>query len=295
MRQKGKRLLGALLGTLLLLPGCVPTEEPTPTPEASYVSALDPDGEWVNTSRLDRGVVSVRYEGTDGKRLKVQLTREGGGPYNYDLNTAGDWEVFPLTEGDGIYTLKVLEQIEGTRYRVVRIRNLELALEDPLAPFLEPSKILWYTDDSDAVALAGELTAGAESDVEKTGLLLDYVVDHVTYDRELAESVEPGYLPDADRVLEEGKGICYDYAALLAVMLRSQGVPCRLVMGDAMGAYHAWVEVWCEEAGEIDGEIPVEAGEWTLLDPTFLSTGGRTGRIFELVTDRANYTPRYVY
>lgn len=291
MKRKGKRLLGVLLGALLLLPGCSPAEElipegsPTPTPEP----------EWVDTARLDRGVVSVRYEDPDGGRLKVQLTREGGEPYNYDLNSQGDWEVFPLTEGDGTYTLKVLEQIQGTRYRTVHSRSLKLNLEDPLAPFLEPSKILWYTADSAAVALAEELTAGAERDVEKTGLLFDYVVDHVTYDEELAESVEPGYLPDVDRVLEEGTGICYDYAALLAVMLRSQGIPCRLVMGDTAGEYHAWVEVWCEEAGEIDGEIPVEAGEWTLLDPTFLSTGGRTGRIFELVTDQANYTPRYVY
>ncbi len=34
-----------------------------------------------------------------------------------------------------------------------------------------------------------------------------------------------GYLPDVDSILQEKKGICFDYAALMATMLQSQNIP----------------------------------------------------------------------
>ena len=57
------------------------------------------------------------------------------------------------------------------------------------------------------------------------------MVNNITYDTELAETVKSGYLPVLDKVLESKKGICFDYAALMTGMLRSQSVPCKLVVG----------------------------------------------------------------
>ncbi len=57
-----------------------------------------------------------------------------------------------------------------------------------------------------------------------------------------------GVLRDAAEVLASREGVCRDYAVLTATILRSGGVPTRLVSGLVMMGdsyfYHAWVEVW---------------------------------------------------
>lgn len=253
-----------------------------------------PDKAEVDLSRLDRGVVSVRYTAGAAERVKVQITKTDGIDYNYDLNAAGAWETFALTQGDGTYTLRVLEHLAENRYTPVYTTSLTLALTDPLGPYLEPNQFVRYTADSKAAVLAGELTAGMESDGEKTAALLAYVTQALVYDQEKADGVASGYLPDVDRVLEEERGICFDYAVLLCAMLRSVEVPCRLAVGDCGKEYHAWVEVWCETEGEACG-IPLVPNAWTRLDPTFLSARGQTEDILDYIRRDGNYRTKYVY
>jgi hypothetical protein len=85
--------------------------------------------------------------------------------------------------------------------------------------------------------------------------------------------------PDAlEKFLFEGRnGFCEHYAASFATLMRTAGVPARVVVGYLGGEYsektrqmivrqsdaHAWVEVWLEEAG------------WTRLDPTAALAPGR--------------------
>lgn len=70
-----------------------------------------------------------------------------------------------------------------------------------------------------------------------------WVTDNVAYDTQLAATVKSGYVPDPDSVLAKRSGICYDYASLMAAMVRSQGIPARLVVGYAAdNIYHAWNE-----------------------------------------------------
>ena len=57
------------------------------------------------------------------------------------------------------------------------------------------------------------------SDVDALQAIYDYVTENLTYDYDLADTVESGYLPDVDATLESKKGICFDYAALTAAML----------------------------------------------------------------------------
>ena len=272
-----------------------PSVEVTPTPVPTPTPAPDPyrnDKAQFDVSRLSAGVARARYTGGEELRIKVQITKEGGVDYNFDLNREGAFETYPLTQGEGEYTLRVLEQLEENRYTPVLTCQVTLTLDDPKAPFLEPNQFVNY---GPAVAdLAAQVTAAGETDADQTALALAYVVDRLAYDHEKAETVAPGYLPDLEAVLAEGKGICFDYAALLAAMLRSQGIPAKLAVGYSGETYHAWVEVWCDAAGEAAG-IPIAPGEWTLLDPTFLSNGGEDPKVLAYMADRENYAPRYFY
>lgn len=59
----------------------------------------------------------------------------------------------------------------------------------------------------------------------------------LTYDKKKAQTVQSGYLPNVDQVLASKTGICFDYAALMTAMLRSQGIPTKLVVGYTGNVY----------------------------------------------------------
>jgi transglutaminase/protease-like cytokinesis protein 3 len=121
------------------------------------------------------------------------------------------------------------------------------------------------------------------------------VVKTLTYDSKLAATVKSGYLPDLDQVLDKKTGICFDYAALMTGMLRSQGVPCKLVVGYAGTAYHAWISVWSENTGWVDGVIFFDGTSWQRMDPTFASPGNSSASIMAYIGDGKNYTAKYFY
>ena len=290
--------VGALV--LLLFSGALFLFSPSVPPEAPHPrQILSGERSELDQALLDQGVVEVRYTGREDRKLKVQITQPDGSDYNYDLNNAGNWETYPLTLGNGTYTVKLLEHIEGERYAIRDAYPLELTLADPLSPVRRPHQIVSYTPGGPAAARAGPVAARGENDLARVELLFDYVVDHVSYDYGKSAAVAPGYLPDVEKTLAEGKGICFDYAALLCAMVRSQGIPCRLVTGNAIDGgtqlYHAWVEVWCQTGGTVDGVIPVTAEAWSRLDPTFVSSGERSRDILDFVSDDENYEPMFYY
>lgn len=57
-----------------------------------------------------------------------------------------------------------------------------------------------------------------------------------------------GVMRDAAEILKTKEGVCRDHAVLMAALLRSAGIPSKLVSGmvyqDGAFYYHAWVEVW---------------------------------------------------
>lgn len=74
-----------------------------------------------------------------------------------------------------------------------------------------------------------------------------------------------------DSILASKKGICFDYSALMAAMLRAQNVPAKLVVGsaDAVAATHSWNEVYLQGKGWITIKIQNTSAGWKLMDATF--------------------------
>ena len=249
----------------------------------------------VDASNLSEGYVMVKYTGGKNVKIKVQITKEGGTTYTYNLNNTGVTETFPLTEGDGKYTVKVFENTNGTKYAQAHSVSLDMTLRNDFLPFLYPNQYVNYTDQSQVVKKAAELTAGKTSDLEKLKAVYYFVTDTFTYDYALASSVQSGYLPVVDKVLEAKKGICFDYAAVMAAMLSSQNIPCKLVVGYAGDIYHAWINVYVEGVGWIDKAIYFDGQNWTLMDPTYVSNGKHSSSILQYVTNSANYSQKYAY
>lgn len=281
-----------VLLSLTLLSGCggAPEAVPSPAPDVVETPAAqapapatptqvagtpaeeekETGGAAVDASHAPEGYILAR-RGESEKKWKLRVSKDT--EYIYDLAGEG-WTAVPLSEGGGKYAVVVFEQKEGTTYRSVVTAEFDVELADPLSPFLRPNQQVNYTTAPQTLAKAGELTADAADDGEKTKKIYEFVSTTLRYDEEKPEDLQSGYTPALDQVLEEEKGICLDFATLMTAMLRSQGVACRLVVGDAGSVYHAWTEVW-------DGEA------WVRYDPTFAASGADVSKV--------EYFPKFYY
>nr|WP_243108446.1 transglutaminase-like domain-containing protein [Maliibacterium massiliense] len=268
------------------------TRDATPqvlVPEASGAQVLGNDRVRIDASNVSQGYVMVRYSG-DNPKVMVQITRQGSATYTYALSTSGDFEVFPFSDGDGEYIVNVYENIQGTSYSQAFGATLTVALENEFLPYLYPNQYVNFTPESQAVAEGAALAAGASSDLDVVQRVYNYIIEHIAYDYDLAEDIPTGYLPHVDEVLARGKGICFDYAALSATMLRSQRIPTQLVVGYAGKAYHAWINVHIQGVGWVNKVIEFDGTAWVRMDPTFAASGSNA-----YVGDGTQYNAMYFY
>ena len=241
----------------------------------------------IDYSKTADGYVMAKFHTDFGVRLKVQVT----GPtttYTYSVDP-GEWTVFPLSDGNGAYTVKLFRNVVDNRYSTVLSASMDVSLKNEFAPFLRPNQYVNYENEPITCQTASTVTHDGASMIEKVKAVYNYVVTNISYDYEKAATVQSGYLPDLDQVLTSRRGICFDYAALMAGMLRSLDVPCKLVIGYAGVEYHAWISVWSEETGWVDGVIFFNGVNWQTMDPTFAATGSADA------INRITYTSKYVY
>lgn len=320
-----KKLLYAMLA-LLCLGGCmvantdIPLEEiPSPapkdvssTPEVQETphepeftpyqapefarADFDPDaaqgenGVLIDLSGVSLGYVAVSAE--SDTRMKF-LVETGEQTYRYDLPSDGTPAVYPLQCGDGSYTFRALTNTVGTKYAEVYSAEARVQLKDEFQPFLRPSQYVNYGEDSRCVEVAAELASRQPDALGVVDAVFGYICGNVTYDKEKAANVSKGYLPVPDDTLSSGKGICFDYASLAAAMLRSQGIPTKMVFGYVQpdDLYHAWNMFYTEESGWVTVGYEVESNSWSRLDLTFSANGADS----DFIGDGTNYTDVYFY
>ena len=263
------------------------------TPLASGTNVLSSDTTNVDVSNASEGYIIANYSG-DGDRAKFQIAGPSQTTYTYNLTPSMD-TVIPLSSGSGEYTLTTYESIGNDQYSICFSDNISIDITNTFGPFLYPNQYVNFNENTRAVAKAKELVSTASCDLEAVGLVYDFVINNVTYDHEEAKTVESNYLPDVDEVLDTGKGICFDYAALMASMLRSQGIPTRLEIGYAKDAYHAWISVYTKDQGWIGGVIQFDGTNWTLMDPTLASNSKDISKIKDFIGDGSSYTVKYMY
>lgn len=245
----------------------------------------------VDATNASDGYFYITYSGSNSD-VKLQLSTEGSVTYTYKIQ-AGDM-VLPLSLGAGEYTLIAYEGIGNGMYSARFSEKINVENVDEFGPFLYPNYFVNFSEDSEAVELGSSLASGKSCDLEVIAAVYEYVIQNITYDYDKASNVASDYVPEVDAILESKKGICFDYAALMASMLRSQKIPTRLEMGYAKDAYHAWISCFVKDKGWINGMIKFDGTGWTLMDPTF-AANSTSKELKKFIGDGDNYTTKYIY
>lgn len=244
----------------------------------------------IDLSQTHLGYVAVSIH--SDKRFKFQVIH-GEATYTYDVKSDGTPSIFPLQTGDGEYTFRAMENVEGKKYAQTLLLTKNVKLDDPFQPFLRPSDYSRYTADSLCVLEAADMTRNATNPVEIISVIYAYINKNIRYDHDKAATVKSGYLPNPDDTLRTKKGICFDYASLAAAMLRSQGIPCKVIFGYVAPnqLYHAWNMFYTEETGWVTVSFKTNGKDWTRLDLTFTANGQDDA----FIGDGSNYSDLYFY
>lgn len=270
------------------------TETKLPEATASGENVMSNDKILLDYSNTADGYVMIKYLGTNSK-VKTQFTCPSGTIYTYNQSLSGEFDVYPLSDGNGSYSISIYENISGKSYARVFSFTITVTLKNEFAPFLRSNKFVNYNASSKVVIKSIDICKNKPSELEKIKTIYEYVINNFTYDYELAKTVQSGYIPDLNADMEKRTGICFDYAAIMTAMLRCQGIPTKLVFGYTGTVYHAWILTYSNETGWINAFIYFNGKEWKLMDPTFASTSKSSDQIMKYIGNGTNYTTKYIY
>lgn len=253
------------------------------------------DADTSGTCAVDTSSVASGYVGASAQassRLKFLVTC-GDATVRYDLPQDGTPIVCPLSLGDGSYTFRIMQNTSGENYVELFSTQASVELSNEFEPFLRPSVYCNFDDESASTAQARNLAKDAKTQAEAVEDVCDWIVENISYDDAKASQLKDatGYIPDPDSTLKTKKGVCFDYASLGAAMLRSLGIPTKIVTGNVSpdGIYHAWIMVYIDGTWK-SAQFDVEPKTWSRVDLTFAASGDDKN-----VGDGKEYTDRYVY
>lgn len=248
-------------------------------PKVSEDGNIGIDTSYVNTS----GCITAMYKKDVKGRLFI--TKTNGKEYLYALPNDGKYHSFPCSDGNGEYSLKIYTYAGHDNAYVLGLsEKVTVNLTDSMAPYLTSNIWCPFDEDSLSTSVATRIATKHPSEEDFVDEVYEYVTSNITYDQNKTKDLSFGYYPNVDSTLTEKEGICIDYTAVMAAMLRCMGIPTKICFGYvANGDYHAWIEVFNSIAGK-----------WDRYDPTAGANNSKTSTT-EYVSNDNNYQTTYVY
>lgn len=236
------------------------------------------------------------YEALHRRNDEIDLDVNDGTLFRAGLRIENDYEE-PTASATGPYEYEVVSGPEGAsqpaeRFPDAATRRMLMDLPPDLAEQLLPIA---------TEALGAEASASAE---ERCRRLERWFRDSGLFAYTLAMArVDPNLDPVIDFLVNRKEGHCEYFASALTLLLRSQGIPCRMVNGFKGGDWnellglttvrqkhaHSWVEA-------LVGREPTGRPRWIVLDPTpglqreqVVAQVGGLGSRFRGVSDTLRY------
>lgn len=199
----------------------------------------------IDCAHIDQGYVLAKANQTTDKKLKMRV-KINDEELLYKINQESEWETIPLQYGNGKYTFQLYKQVKGNKYSQEGSIEITIQMTDPTVALLCPNQYVNFSEDSEAVKIANKLCENITDPKKIYQKIRNYVIKNLTYDYIKAYTIDKkgGDLPDIEATCKTHMGICQDISAVTVAMLRSQGVPSRLVIGKCgTRITHAWVIV----------------------------------------------------
>lgn len=238
------------------------------------------------------GIVKILNNAGRDVKTKV-IIEKGERKYTYNIDNKLSYVNLPLQLGNGDYSVKIFENISGTKYKNVYAKTSTVAIKSEKDVFITSNQQVNWDKQDNAMILANKLVEDARKNKgailtqqEIIDVIYDYVITNIDYDYDKIETLTYDYLPDIDRILEDGKGICYDYSVLFASMLRSQNIPTKLIKGysETTDVYHAWNEIY----------IPSK-NEWIVVDTTYDAAVKKYNNPFQMEKEKSLYKAEFEF
>ncbi len=247
--QKTQAEIDTLFATRVHSPALPPLEKPT---------------EEICTDYASSGLLRICYRAQTDAKIKLQVLKDGES-IAYNLEADGSVEDFSLQYGSGEYTARIMQNIKDDQYFVVTSKTFEVVLISETDVYLNSIQNVNWNYGKKPIKDVRNIVTDSLTGLEDAQLLsgcsdelYQYVIENIAYDSNKVFDLMYDYIPDIEKTYIENSGICYDYASLFAAMLRSIGVPAKLVKGYSMqdpNTYHAWNEVYLD-------------GKWVVIDTT---------------------------
>lgn len=240
-----KKLILALIITILLVLLVIFGEEQITLTQKTITSSLDYT---IDFNGVSNGVIGVSSNVKAEKKIKIVISKvEKTNTYNLYPSTKTTF--YPLTFGDGSYSISIYENTTDTKYRKILTSFFSVKLATVNSVFLQSIQEINWSKENLAIKVAADIAKNSKTKEQMIKDIYNYISKTIVYDREKIKKIDTTYLPSIDSTLSTKNGICYDYSALLAAMLRSQGIPTKMIKGYAKNStvYHAWNEIFLEK------------------------------------------------
>ncbi len=224
---------------------------------------------WQVESRDNEGT-HARGRRDDGAEVAVWLGPNGS-PRHYRIGTG-----FAVRQVDVAPELTMeqagplLMKVDAALGDPERIERLRVRVSGPAADLFQDGPGLELHRTDEGVELQGRRLGPASAVSEEEQRLLAAMVTEVQHQLRYHPGAAP---PSIDALLADGRGDCYEFAALFAALARRAGYEVRLVTGLAWAgderqgfAPHAWNEVRV-------------GGSWLSVDPTWGQVGADAARL----------------
>lgn len=220
------------------------------------------DGENLMRHDDEHGLVEIAW--TCPSRLKLVMTHKPQTPLYYDVPNDGTLTLMPLPYGNGEYRLDLVRK---TYDSWATVKDLTFHDSGRRAPSAFVGRTAWcaYASGGPCERLALKLSNPPCDDEEYVTRVKDWIRKNLKYDNDKAKVLTGGhgYVPNPDKTVADGTGICSDVASAMVALLRIRGIKTRLVTGYLKPEMrsHAWVEYI-----SLDGE----KGSFVRYDPSML-------------------------
>ncbi len=247
--------------------------------ETSRIKSMNVSFTVKATVEINRGnILSLAVNMSVPQNTEYQIINYTG-RHKFDQN-GNLFAVVEVVNPSNPYTLPITTNVMTTGRTTKELPSYYTVPDDVLRYTMVTDRV--QSNSPDIQNLALNITANSADNFERVAKLSMYVRNLVQYDLSYV-----GTWKDALWILKNKKGVCLEYATLYAAMVRSIGIPARILIGYAYDNSenamigHAWDEVYI--------------GKWVPVDPLWGEIGYLDGGHVETARMIDNETPDHSY